>query len=58
MAEMTYQEWESKLNNLILRNYGVSLHDLPDCMTRDAYEDGISPEDFMEDMDIEEMMYS
>lgn len=53
----SFVEWESEVNAILFSKYGVTLSDLPDMMTRDAYDDGVDPRDFVRDMDMEELVY-
>lgn len=42
---MTYDEWIAQVDRLCQRNYGLSVHDLEDWPSRDAYDAGDSPTD-------------
>lgn len=53
--ERSFKEWMDKVDNIVSMRLGVSVHDLPDMPFRDAYEDGVSPEDFVEEDLIPEM---
>jgi len=46
---MSFEDWIQELDLLCFCNYGMSIHDLPDMLTRDAWEDGISPLQFFHD---------
>lgn len=46
---MSFEDWLQELDLLCFCNYGMSIHDLPDMETRDAFEDGISPLQFFHD---------
>ncbi len=46
---MTFENWLQELDLLCWTNYGMSIHDLPDMETRDAFDDGISPLQFFHD---------
>lgn len=43
---MTFEDWLQELDLLCYGNYGMSIHDLPDMETRDAFDGGISPLQF------------
>jgi hypothetical protein len=40
--EMTYEEWLQAVNAQVEKHYGISLDLLPDWLSRDAYDDGLS----------------
>ena len=44
---MTFQVWMQEVDSLCLGEYLMSIYDLPDMNFMDAYEDGLSPEQFM-----------
>jgi len=44
-----FDQWMKDLDNLVERKFGMSIHDLPDMNFRDAYDDGESPADFLEE---------
>lgn len=46
---MTFDDWMDQVNDVCEGKFGLSIHDLPDMLFRDAYEDGLSPEQFMID---------
>lgn len=46
---MTYEEWLYTVDRLIQHWVGVSLDELPDWLSRDAYEDGLNPEEGAEE---------
>ncbi len=46
---MTFKDWLQELDLLCWTNYGMSIHDLPDMETHDAFADGISPLQFFHD---------
>jgi len=46
---MTFEQWLQELDLLCWSNYGMSLYDLPDMETRDAFDDGLSPLVFFHD---------
>lgn len=42
---MTYEEWLKEVDAYVANWTGACLDDLPDWLSRDAYEDGLDPED-------------
>jgi hypothetical protein len=44
---LTFDHWMERLNRCCQLDFGISIHDLPDMLFRDAYDSGLSPEDFM-----------
>lgn len=42
----TFSEWVGEVDAMCWREFGLSVHDLPDLPFRDAFDDGESPEDF------------
>jgi len=42
-----FSEWMGEIDSICWRKFGLSIHDLPDMCFRDAFEDGVSPEEFM-----------
>ena len=42
---MTYEQWVAKVNQVLASRIGLSMDDLPDWLSRDAFEDGLSPEE-------------
>lgn len=42
---MTYKQWMAAVDTIVERTCGVPMDCLPDWLSRDAYEDGLSPED-------------
>lgn len=44
---MTFQSWMHEVNEICMREFIVSIYDLPDMNFYDAYHDGQSPEEFM-----------
>ena len=44
---MTFETWMERLNSCCQLDFGLSVHELPDMLFRDAYDSGLSPEDFM-----------
>ena len=41
---MTYEQWKNEVDDLLLRDLGVSSDDLPDYCYRDDYDAGLFPE--------------
>ena len=50
-----FKIWLKQVNKLCMNKFDLSIDDLPDMLTRDAYDAGISPEDFFEE-DVMTMM--
>jgi hypothetical protein len=44
---MTFQHWMQDVDGICLNTYLMSIYDLPDMPFHDAYDDGLSPEEFM-----------
>ena len=42
-----FSEWMGEIDMICWREFGMSIHDLPDMCFRDAFEDGVNPEEFM-----------
>ena len=42
---MTYEQWVAKVDQVLANRIGLSMDDLPDWLSRDAFEDGLSPEE-------------
>lgn len=45
-SSLTFEQWEAELDAICEDILGESLHDLPDYLTRDGYEDGLTPTEF------------
>ena len=43
--QMTYEQWVAKVDQVLASRIGLSMDDLPDWLSRDAFEDGLSPEE-------------
>ena len=43
--QMTYEQWVAKVDQVLTSRIGISMDDLPDWLSRDAFEDGLSPEE-------------
>ena len=52
---MIFRDWLIEVDEHIGARVGVSIYDLPDRLYRDAYEDGIDPEKYAEDILVEVM---
>lgn len=46
---MSFRDWMREVDRLCLSAFGMSIHDLPDMLFRDAYDSGSSPKQFMDD---------
>lgn len=46
---MTYQEWMTAVETVVANAVGLSLDELPDWLSRDAYDEGLSPEEGAEE---------
>jgi hypothetical protein len=44
----TYTQWMTKVDNLCLNKYGVSVHDGADFLSYDIWESGGTPEEGLE----------
>ena len=47
--ERHFAAWKKSVSRLIEARFELSLDDLPDMMTRSAFDDGFSPEEFFAD---------
>jgi hypothetical protein len=47
--DMTYEEWLKAVDVIVTNWVGVSLDDLPDWLSRDAYTEGLDPEEAAEE---------
>lgn len=58
-AAVNFEQWMKEVNDLCLAQYCLSIHDLPDMLFRDAYDDGQTPEEFMSENlgDMEQLAY-
>jgi hypothetical protein len=50
---MTYRQWKEEVEMCLEELCGMSSEDLPDYAYRDAFDDGLSPEDTAEEVYIE-----
>ncbi len=39
----TFEEWMQRIDRVVTRAVGLSIHDLPDCTFRDWYEERMRP---------------
>jgi hypothetical protein len=44
---MTFDTWMERIDRCCQLDFGLSIHDLPDMLFRDAYDSGLTPETFM-----------
>jgi hypothetical protein len=44
---MSFDDWMERVNDVCEGDFGISIHDLPDMCFRDAFECGMSAEQFM-----------
>ena len=44
---MTFDDWMERIDRCCQLDFGMSIHDLPDLCFRDAFDSGLTPEDFM-----------
>jgi len=42
---MTYEQWMQAVNVIVTAECGLSVDCLPDWLSRDAYDDGLSPKE-------------
>jgi len=42
---MTFEEWKARVDEILLGWVGMKQDDLPDWLARDAYDDGLTPEE-------------
>jgi hypothetical protein len=47
--EARFRAWLREVDALCRRRFGLRLDDLPDMLTRDAFDEGVPPEDFFEE---------
>lgn len=47
--DQEFNAWKEAVSRLCLQKFELRLSDLPDMMTRDAFDSGVSPEDFFAD---------
>jgi hypothetical protein len=43
-----YQEWKTAVTRLLWDEFHLTLDDLPDMLTRDAFDNGTTPREFYE----------
>ena len=49
-TKQTYDEWMAAVDAAVRKIADVSVHDLPDWNSRDAYDDGVTPQEAAEDV--------
>jgi hypothetical protein len=54
-TEIGFDMWLKEVDRLCMSRLGVSLHDLPDMLTRDAYDSGAKPKDFFNETVLEQV---
>ena len=54
--EEEYRAWKRSVSAICQRRFALHLSDLPDMLTRDAFDERISPEEFFEE-DVMRMMH-
>jgi len=47
---MTFQKWMQEVNEICLSTYLMSIYDLPDMPFYDAFENGQTPDDFIQEV--------
>lgn len=47
--DRAFKDWLGQVNGLCLAKFEIGLDDLPDMLTRDAFDNGVSPEEFFEE---------
>lgn len=48
MDRTQFKNWLNRVDDICYRKYGMSIHDLPDMDFASSFEDGESPESFIE----------
>jgi hypothetical protein len=48
MDNETFEEWYARIDRLVTSKLGVGVDDLADWSSRDAYNDGLEPEDCLD----------
>ena len=49
MTDLTYRQWMKRIEEKVERKFGVGFDLLPDWMSRDAFEDGLTVEEGYEE---------
>lgn len=49
VIDWAFQDWLKEVNRLCRAKFGIGLSDLPDMLTRDAFDGGVLAKDFFED---------
>ena len=47
--ETAFRDWLRAVSALCVGKFGLTLRDLPDMLTRDAFDEGVTPAEFFED---------
>lgn len=47
--DQEFRDWLGHVDALCLAKFHIGLDDLPDLLTRDAFDNGVSPEEFFDD---------
>lgn len=55
---MTYSEWIAAVDDCVANWVGLCLDDLPDWLSRDAFDEGLSPEEGAEQALVQTGFYS
>ena len=42
---MTYEQWMKAVDHIVIRQCGIPMEFLPDWLSRDAYDDGCTPQE-------------
>lgn len=48
-TDQEFRDWLGHVDALCLARFHIGLDDLPDMLTRDAFDNGVSPEEFFEE---------
>lgn len=52
---LSYDEWEARLGQIVLRRVGCDLDDLPDTDTYSGWEDGLTPSQYFTEILLPEL---
>jgi hypothetical protein len=44
-----FQVWRAAVSELVRQKFGLGLDDLPDMLTRSAFDEGVTPREFFDD---------
>jgi hypothetical protein len=47
--EAAFAAWKAEVSTICAQRFGLTLDDLPDMLTRDAFDAGTTPDEFFED---------